>query len=514
MNTTQKKAKWLKMSSAAVVALAVVVSGCGNGGQQAAPAPDTTGKTGETAAPTPPAKVSIMTILHTPEVPSDTVEKKLEEFTKTQMEIQWVPSVAYEEKFQASLATGSLPQIVFAYNQAHFLVLRDAVKSGQFWEIGPYLKDYPNLSKLNPTVIKNMSIEGKVYSLPQEVALSRQGIIFRKDWADKLGLSAPKTVDDIYNMLKKFKEADLAGNKQTVPLADRNDLVYGSFKTLSSYFGTPNNWGLVDGKLVPEFMTKGYMDTMNFIKKLHAEGLINQDFPVTSKTDQQNLMYTGKSGMYIGSIEDVNTMQQRTVGNVKEAQYDVENAVLGPNGKPGVWGAPGYISVYLFPKTAIKTEAELKQVLAFADKLYTPEAANLLMYGVEGVHYNMNAGKAQPVGDTKLLEKEVQGYQGLSVARITNVVPQFYNLPVAAKSKELSNKAAEFAIADPTLALSSPTFNEKNGTLQPIIKDATYQYMMGKIDEAGFQAAVKRWQDQGGAKMIEEFNAAYQAAQK
>ncbi|WP_248926960.1 extracellular solute-binding protein [Paenibacillus hamazuiensis] len=498
---------WRGAARITFLAAAVSITGCSQG------APGTTGNV-PTAKETPagqPVKISIMAALHTPEVPSDAIRKVLEQKTNTQLDIQFVPNGSYEEKFRAALATGALPQVSFV-NQASFITLRDAVKNQQFWEIGPYLKDYPNLSKLNPDVLKNMSVEGKLYSLPQENPLSRQGIIFRKDWADKLGLSAPKTVDDIYNMLKKFKEADPVGGGRTIPLADRNDLIYGSFKTLSSYFGTPNNWGIVDGKLVPEFMTKGYMDTLKFVKKLRDEGLINQDFPVTSKTDQQNLMYTGKSGMYIGSIMDVQTMQTKTQANIKTAEYDVENKIAGPSGKPGVWAIPGYGSVILFPKSAVKTEKDLKQILAFCDKMFSPEIANLIYYGIEGTHYTLKDNKVLPITDAKLLEKDVQGYTGLTMARVTNITPQYFTVPVAEKADKLVGDAVNFIITDPTAPLDSKTFNEKGAQLQEIIKDASYKFMTGNLDENGFQAAVKKWQDQGGTKIIEEYNAAYKTA--
>jgi putative aldouronate transport system substrate-binding protein len=312
-------------------------------------------------------------------------------------------------------------------------------------------------------------------------------------------------------MLKKFKQADPAGNGQTIPLADRNDLVYGSFKTLSSYFGTPNNWGVVDGKLTPEFMTQGYMDTMKFVKKLHDEGLINQDFPVTVKTDQQNIMYTGKGGMYIGSLQDSETIQQRTQPNVKTAEYTVANAIKGPNGKPGVWAVPGYGTVIVFPKSSVKTEADLKKLLAFCDKLFDPEIANLLYYGVEGTDYTMKDGKVQASTDRKLLDKDVSPYQGLTLARITNIKPQVHPTAVGEMADGLIKQADSFAIQDPTSSLSSKTYNTKGQQLQNIIKDATYKFMLGNIDEKGFQAEVKKWQDQGGQQIIDEFNADYKA---
>jgi putative aldouronate transport system substrate-binding protein len=52
----------------------------------------------------------------------------------------------------------------------------------------------------------------------------------------------------------------------------------------------------------------------------------------------------------------------------------------------------------------------------------------------------------------------------------------------------------------------------KNGErLNQVILDATYQYILGQIDKAGFEKAVETWKNQGGNDIIEEFNASYQA---
>ena len=42
-----------------------------------------------------------------PEVPSDMIEKSLEEKTGTKLDIQWVPDGTYDEKVNASFATGT-----------------------------------------------------------------------------------------------------------------------------------------------------------------------------------------------------------------------------------------------------------------------------------------------------------------------------------------------------------------------------------------------------------------------
>ncbi|AYB45676.1 extracellular solute-binding protein [Paenibacillus lautus] len=501
----------------AIVTALSVLAGCG--GNSAAP-PATGSSNGGQAQgekPSEPVAISIMANLHTPEVPSDMIEKLLEEKTGTKLDIQWVPDGTYDEKVNASFATGTLPQVTYLKNAASLVNMRDAIRNGQFWEIGPLLDQYPNLSKLKPDVLKNTAVDGKIYALYREVPLSRQGIIYRKDWADKLGLSAPTNIDEFYSMLKQFKEKDPDGNGQddTIPLTDRNDLIYGAFKTVSSWLGTPNNWGEKDGKLAPEFMFPEYMETMKFFKKLHQEGLINQDFPVTSKTDQQNLFITGKSGVYIGAMGDVSSLHPKVVEVNPDAELDVQNKIEGgPNGF-GIWSVPGYGSVILFPKTAIKSEEELKGVLAFMDQLMSPELGNLIYWGVEGQHHKLEEGKVVPSEDTKLTDREVKPYQAMQVGgplTIEGFYEPKHMLPVKAKAEEMIVENNDYLIEDPSASLDSKTFNEKGVQLQEMIKDGTYRFMLGDLDEAGFQAVVDNWLKSGGQQIIDEFNVSYESS--
>src|SRR5690606_16359779 len=229
-------------------------------------------------------------------------------------------------------------------------------------------------------ILNNTKMDGKLYSLYIGRPLARQGIIYRKDWADNLGLEAPKTVDDLYEMIEKFTKADPDGNNvdDTIGLADRNDLVYGAFKTVASWFGTPTNWGEKDGQLLPEFMFEEYVQAMDYIKKIRDNGLMNVDFAGTSKTDQVALFTSGKAGVYIGSMQDINSLDKDLVKNVPDANASVHALVEGPGGNVSTWAIPGYNNVVLFPKTAIKDEAELKSVLAYFDAMMTPEVANMM----------------------------------------------------------------------------------------------------------------------------------------
>lgn len=493
-----------------ILVLMTVLTACGN-----PPAGDG-GASRESANVGDRGTITMMANLHTPEVPSKKIEQWLVEKIGSELDIQWIPDGSYEEKFNASMATESLPEAVYLKNADMLDRLRDPIRNGMFWEIGPMLKDFPNLQKLKLEVLQNTSVDGKIYALYQERPLSRQGLIYRKDWADRLGLEAPQTIDEFYHMLHQFTFGDPDGNglQDTFGLTDRSDLVYGSFKTVSTYFGTPNGWGDEAGKLLPEFMFQEYRDTMNFYRKLHQEGMMNQDFPVTAKADQLDLFISGKAGVYIGAMGDVYNLQIKATEVNPLAVFDVHNRIAGPKGERA-WASMGFGTVVLFPTSSIQTEEELREVLSFFDKLMEPEFANLLRWGIEGEHYNLDNGVVVPTVDIKMTNKDVKPYQAIEIGgplTIMGYLKSNFEMGVKDKAETLTLDNNSILVHDPTWPFESNTFNERGARLQEYIQDATYQYILGLIDEAGFQAEVDRWLSEGGQDIIDEYNVSYRSA--
>src|SRR5690625_3570433 len=273
-----------------------------------------------------PTNITMMQTLHTAEVPTERVQELLEEKANVELDIDWVPDNNYNERLNTAFATGTLPQVMSVGFQ-QMDQFKEAVRDEQFWEIGPYLDEFENLSELKETVLDNLKIDGKIYGLYQGNPLSRQGIIYRKDWADNLGISTPETTEEFYEMARAFTEDDPneSGEDDTFGLTDRSDLIYGAFKTISSWFGTPNNWGEKDGELLPEFMFPEYMETMDFMKDLRDNSYMNQDFPVTSKSDQQEMFKNGTAGIYVGSMGDVMGMYDDAVDLNPDVEYEVTN---------------------------------------------------------------------------------------------------------------------------------------------------------------------------------------------
>lgn len=507
----------LSVMMAFVLALSACSEQSGNNNPSPSAGSDTPSEKPSEEPPAEPTEITVMLPLNIAETPPDTIKNELEKLTNTRLTYQFFPADTYEEKLNASFATGSLPQVTYLKNQATFVQFKEAIRDDQFWEIGPYLSEFENLGKLKESILNNTKVDGKVYSLYIGRPLARQGLIYRKDWADHLGLPAPQTTEDLFEMARAFTEddPDNDGQDNTIGLTDRNDLIYGAFKTVSSFFGTPNNWGVKDGQVLPEFMFPEYIETMDYMKRLRDAGYLTKDFAATSKTDQVNQFQSGEAGLYIGSMQDVNSLYNNLVKNVPSAVVATHNKITKPGGEFGIWAIPGYNNVVLFPKSAIKNEDELKKVLAFFDKMMTPEVANLMYWGIEGTHYNVLDGKAKEVDDKDKVEREVKGYKDSVIGEpeTNGMYTGYHELQARLDAERFIIENEAVAIHDPTAPLDSATYTEQGQELQKIITDATYQYMYGAIDKAGFEKAIEDWKSRGGQKIIDEYTAAYTANQ-
>ncbi|PDO10938.1 MAG: peptide ABC transporter substrate-binding protein [Candidatus Reconcilbacillus cellulovorans] len=457
-------------------------------------------------------KLSWMAIQYTRVQPRDTVLRRIEKETGVDLEIWWVPDEHKDGKIDTALVT-DFPTDVVTIVDLFNPVFRKAVREGKFWEIGPYLREYPNLQKMNPLILKNIEIEGKIYGIYRERDLSRQGIIYRRDWLERLGLTEPRSVDDLYRIMKAFTEQDpdRDGVRDTYGLADRADLRFGAFKTLASYFGAPNEWGVRDGRLLPEFMFEPYREAMRFMRRLYREGLVNPDFALSSKSKQWDLFAQGKAGVYIGNLDDAVNLYHAALPYDPSVRIDMTNRIAGRDGCCRVWSQAGHNGMFVFPKSRIRTQERLRQVLAFFDRLADPDIGNYLHYGIEGIHYRVVDGRVQEIeGTEERREAEVRPL--LSLIGLDNRSLEPGGNPLKMKSEALTADNLRFLVPNPAESLVSETWLERRDELDGIIRDATFRFILGQLDENGFDAAVSAWRNAGGDRVIEEINAAYRNA--
>ncbi|MFD2118018.1 extracellular solute-binding protein [Paenibacillus yanchengensis] len=476
---------------------------------------------GEEQATTDPTelskeKISIkwLNLLHTATPPTNTLLDKIEEFTNVDLEFSWIPAASQVERLNTALASNSLADLVTITILDNASV-RNALKAGMFWEVSSYLDEFPNLKAISDDFRTSASIEGKLYGIPFQQPVARNGVIIRKDWLDKLDLPIPKTTDELFKVAEAFTKRDPDGNNvdDTTGFVDRSDLHYGAFKTLASYFGAPSVWSVSEaGEVIPEFEHQGYIDAMDYMKKLYESGYINKDFAVTTKNDQQQSFAQGKSGIYVGMLLDGKNLSNLAEGLQDDMELVLLNDITS-TGNPAdraIWSTSnGVGGLIAFPKSEVKDEAELRRVLKFVDDLMSEEMFTLMSYGVEGVHFEMDENKTATITNTDLWMQEVQP---LSSTRPRQFGYGIYESDVLrAEGERLIAENTEFAVLNPMYSLESATHSSQGSELIKTVHDATYKYILGQITIEDFHQAVAKWRKSGGDKIIAEYEAAYKA---
>lgn len=494
-----------------VLLATTVLSACGSGGDKAGG-----GSTPSPVEDTKPLDLSIV-VNQVGEIPpkGNPMEQGIAKYTNTNLEYQWIPTSAYDEKINIMMASGELPKLM-KVNYVPTII--NAMKSDQFWEIGSHLKNYKNLAAQPQTFYDNILVEGKLYGVPIYRDLGRAVVHYRKDWLDAAGLKVPKTLDDWYNVMKYVAESDPDKNGKNDTygyLLDKNynQGTASTLTRLSVAQGGPNKWKVdAQGNFTPEFMTDEFFSTLKLFKRLYDEKLINQDFAVVDATTNDKAYESGRVALRI-SGGNAQSMLTNLVKVVPTAQMDV--APL--EGKAGIRvpAESGNAGILAIPKSTVKTEAEMKKILTFLDKSLDKEMVYLLNKGIEGKHYKVEGEFTLPL-DKDADAKEVKPYRDTMLQRGDN-----YNMDKPMKETELFQKNKKtvsdndkYVVSNPALTLDSAMFTERGKELEQMITDAETKFIMGKLDEAGWKAEIDKWKKAGGDKMMEEYKAAYLKAKK
>ncbi|MBW7455713.1 extracellular solute-binding protein [Paenibacillus sepulcri] len=484
-----------------MLAVTMMIAGCSSGnGNAPAEGNQPAGKKG-------PTKISMMVIYYAaePPKPDAAVFKKLQELTNTELDITWIPSSAYSEKLNVSVTSGDMPMAMFVSQPMNATIVSSA-RSGMFWEIGPLLKDYPLLSKIDPLAYHNLKIDGKDYGLPRPQPIGVDTVIYRKDWMKNLGLSEPKTIEDVYQMAKAFQTGDPDGNGKDDTIGFATDTSLAGLNIVLAWYGAPNKFNRDEsGKFTTDFMTPEYVEALKFFKRMYDDKVMNTDFVLTQTAQKVDLIRKGIAGMYFEANFNSAERQLDIRTHTPEAEIDIAYRIQGPKGER-LLAALGYNARYMFSKTSVKTEAQLRDILAFFEKMQTPEVVTLLKWGIEGVHYKVENGKNVSI-DEVLYNKEVEPLKFLRLdsenADLTG------NSPLDTKVNETYADMASISVQDPAIALISQTMTEKGAQLTKIIDDAKIKFILGELDEAGFKQEVDKWLKSGGQNILDEYAAEY-----
>lgn len=261
---------------------------------------------------------------------------------------------------------------------------------------------------LSQEELDRYAIENSFVRAPVPFTRNRYAAYYiRKDWLDHLGLSIPKTYDEMLDAMRKFTFDDPDGN-------GKND----TYGMSVSGNGTSVSWEFpqfVNNDLWSMTFDKGkatYRDggtdlelekILGEVKAMLDEGIVDPDWFLNKGTAHWDKAAGGTAGIVFGATMDFaldgnpNSIQSRIKAIIPNADF-VPFTPFGNEKGLTLSALPGL--PFAFHTNVAKEEPEvIKRTVEILDWLAGEEGYLLSNYGVEGKHYTRNGNKITILAD-------------------------------------------------------------------------------------------------------------------
>lgn len=440
--------------------------------------------------------------------PDSELEKQMERAIGAEVTYQMVPIGQYDKTLRVKAAGNNLPDAVtlFAPNNLEHSIL---LEQGVFLPLNEWLDRFPKLkSAYSQEALDAMSsmFDGKIYGLPWWNGAFDNAIFFRKKWADKLGMQQPRTLDELVDMLRAFRNGDPDGNGKTdtIPLAF-NDSGPQALEALFPLFGGGKGW--LPSKSDPsrlEFspITTSARNALQFARMLRTEGLLDPD------------LLTGKNiGIVKYTIGNIGVLIAPIGGYRSFLDLDVE--IMDPirNGE-FVWSYQ-FDALPITRMVSITKQSKHPEAVLKLLEWQLTDGAETIMYGVEGKTYSIINGKKVPFPKEKM-DPQYSSMTGLELLQpewLRQSPLQFENFmsPDPAAYVRVKNKAYKQHVVYNYLRanVKIPSLIERGSQLRSILDDGYTKIINASSEEEAdrfFIEMTGKWLESGGRKATEEVN--------
>lgn len=313
------------------------------------------------------------------------------------------------EKLGLLFAGGKYPDFLFKCN---INATQYGVEEGILIPLEDLIKEYaPNLTAFLDEIDGWQyitSADGHIYTLPMEMELQNpyNKYWINHKWMNNLGLKEPTNYDELYTVLKAFKDEDANGNgdpNDEIPIGLSKEISPFMLLTYADYPIDINaKLGVKDGKLVYVPVEESYKEFLAYLRKLYAEEILDQKCFVQTigqhSADAQAAEITGSF---------FRAAPKNTVGT-----YYQDFQILTPF-QDGTYAKATPVQAGTFAITDVCKNPEV--LIAWVDQFYTEEGAMMAMYGVEGESWEWNAdGTWSYLRDEQGNLKQSQGFHGIN----------------------------------------------------------------------------------------------------
>lgn len=325
---------------------------------------------------------------------------------RTGVRIEWItaPQESASDVLNMMLAGNDLPDIILGvqvspateelYGTAEkmFLPLNDLIDK--------YAPNFKAILDARPEVKAQITaLDGNIYALPSiqdcyHCSYS-QKMWVNHHWLEKLGIKAPTTTDEFYDMLVAFRDRDPNGNgiKDEIPLigAKENEgwfqsvtgFVLNAFVYDSGVYVPIKDYVTKDGVVDTAINKEGYREGLRYLQKLYKEGLIYPD-SLTMKYDQVKALALAEEELVGAAPAGHSAMFLDIVTNPERySHYSALAPLQGPDGTRNVTHFPySAVETGEFIITEVNPYPEIS--MRWADDFYNYRTSMARAWGKEG----------------------------------------------------------------------------------------------------------------------------------
>lgn len=315
----------------------------------------------------------------------------LQEITGVTIEYTELDFWTAQEKMNVAIASGDYPGIIsdLSYTSGAIGALEDEIIVDLTDKLPEFSPNYQYLIDSNPDIAPIFRNDGLVlcYQSPYENFVQNQGLVIRKDWLEEQKLKLPTTYDQMFEVLKTFRDAyDTPTSIYFNNTCVINGLGVGydvaSFSAGGSATSLP--YYAVDGTVRCSLIEDGYRDYLTEMNKWYNEGLFNKDFASIEYDpmggELAELQAKGTVGVWCTSGEGI--------GNITQPVSCVPNLTLEEGG------------IDHLTSTSLVTDStntyitaccdDVETAMRFLDYMYSEDGILFYNYGFEGEDFTLD----------------------------------------------------------------------------------------------------------------------------
>jgi putative aldouronate transport system substrate-binding protein len=545
--------KGVMLGVSLVMSTAVFLTGCSKSGSSSSSSSSPAASTSATQSATPskepakPAKLRVM-FYDRGNAPagmklddSPLIKWTKDEVKKIGIDLEFVtvPRAEAEDKLNVWLASGQAPDIIYTYSADTLFKYAD---QGGIWELDDLLSKFgKELTAHNKMAFDQVGkYKGKTYSVPMIRANPYGGPAFkiRQDWLDKLGMKAPTTTDELYNVLKAFKEKDPGGvgADKVVPWAFPA-IGKAFLYNISGSFGInrdapPNGTDLfggnvVNGQFVSNIALPEAKEMFVFLNKLYKEGLIPKEFATDVNRQQYNQYIANGVTGFVDSNDTGWGLTDMTRKAVPDARWVTMDPIKRKDGSQIMGMNAAYGMFIMIPKSSKQEQAEA--AMKYLNWMANDQVIFTLQSGIEGVHWKKENGKIVAIDPDKNA-KEISWFAAasdLSIVQQGQPMPSKEELKangVAAKlfdadfyaneTTQFTDVFKKFGKVEPLLTMERPFAQKNKDTIGKFLNDSFSKIIIASDPVKEYDAMIAGWEKLGGRDYDKEMTQALQQLKK